>query len=139
MAWLLASKRLSHAITFETVMENYPTVYQCVHRTISLALIYRRGAQIDLEKWNEHNKALIATEHVYHVTQFFEQCGIDSTRYHLDRVTGTSEAFLVNTNSYVLADAIVETGRTLKENDLDIWKMIIANGHLHIGLYQRCI
>ncbi|CAF3371628.1 unnamed protein product [Rotaria sp. Silwood2] len=142
MAWLLASKRVTHLITFEIVVKNYPTVYTVIHEaidpTISLALICRKGASIEPEKWTRQNKPLIATEHVCHVARFFEQNNINPHTYHLDRVTGSSEGFLINTDKYLLADAVVESGRTLEENNLEIWKVIIPQGQVHIALYGRC-
>lgn len=142
MVWLLASKRITHIITFEIVIENYPTIYRRIHATIdpsiSLALICRKGAHIEPKNWSQYNKPLIATEHIYHVTRFFEQNNIDATKYHLDRIIGSSEGFLVNTDKYLLADAVVETGRTLKENDLEVWKILIPKGYIHIALYERC-
>ena len=55
----------------------------------------------------------------------------------MDRVTGSSEGFLINSNKYLLADAVVESGRTLDDNNLEIWKIIIPKGHVQIGLYGR--
>ena len=139
MPWLLASKRVTHLITFETVIKNYPTIYTTLHQTvdpnISLALIARKNQLIQPEKWSNDNKPLIAAEHVWHVTRFFEQNSIKANTYHLDRVTGSSEGFLVNSDKYLLADAVVETGTTLEENNLQIWKVIIPKGQLHIALY----
>lgn len=141
MTWLLASKRVTHLITFEAVVKNYPTVYKVIHQvpdpTISLALICRKGAIIQPEEWTHENKPLIAAEHVCHVARFFDQNNINSINYHLDRVTGSSEGFLINSDKYLLADAVVETGKTLEENNLEIWKIIIPKGQVHIGLYGR--
>lgn len=142
MAWLLASKRVTHLITFETVVKNYPTVYSVVHQiidpSISLALISRKGELIQPEQWTSNNRPLIAAEHVVNVTRFFEQMKIDSSTYHLDRVTGSSEGFLINSRKYLLADAIVETGQTLQDNNLEIWHEILPQGQIHIALYARC-
>ena len=142
MAWLLASKRVTHLITFDIMIKNYPTVYSVLHQiidpTISLALISRKGVHIEPEKWTKENKPLIAAEHVCHVARFFDQNNINHHTYHLDRVTGSSEGFLINTDKYLLADAVVETGRTLEENNLEIWKVIIPKGQVHIALYGQC-
>jgi ATP phosphoribosyltransferase len=141
MPWLLASRRVTHLFTYETVIQNYPTAYTILHEavdpTISIALICRKGASIEPDTWTKENKPLIAAEHVYHVTRFFEQHHIHPSTYHLDRVTGSSEGFLMNTDCYLLADAVVESGRTLQQNDLEIWKVIIPKGHVHIALYSR--
>ncbi|CAF1968439.1 unnamed protein product [Rotaria magnacalcarata] len=139
MPWLLASKRVTHVITFETVIKNYPKFYTVLHEIVDpthfLALVCRKGACIEPEKWTAQNKPLIASEHVHHVTRFLEQMDIKLDKYHLDKITGSSEGFLVNTAKYLLADTIVETGRTLEENNLEIWKIIIPKGQLRIGLY----
>jgi len=135
-------KRVTHVITFETVTKNYPNFYTVLHEivdpTICLAVICRQGASIEPEKWTQWNKPLIATEHICLVTRFFEQININPNTYHLDRITGSSEGFLVNSDKYLLADAIVESGRTLEENNLEIWKIIIPKGQIHVGLYERC-
>jgi phosphoribosyl-ATP pyrophosphohydrolase len=142
MAWLLASKRVTHIITFETVIKNYPTIYTVVHEAVEpthyLALICRKGACIEPEKWTHQNKPLIAAEYICHVTRFFEQINVNHQTYHLDRVTGSSEGFLINSDKYLLADAVVESGKTLDENNLEIWKIIIPKEQLHVGLYGCC-
>ncbi|CAF3438872.1 unnamed protein product [Rotaria socialis] len=142
MPWLLASKRVAHVITFETVIKNYPKFYTVLHEivdpSLSLALVCRKGACVEPEKWTAQNKPLIASEHVHHVTRFLEQMNIKHDKYHLDKITGSSEGFLVNTDKYLLADTIVETGKTLEENNLEIWKLIIPKGQLRIGLYGYC-
>ncbi|CAF4117487.1 unnamed protein product [Adineta steineri] len=139
MIWLLASKRVTHIISFEPVVKNYPKVYSIIHQiidpTICLALLCRKGAIIEPEKWTCDNKTLIASEHVCQVTKFFEQININHHTYHLDKVTGSSEGFLSNTSKYLLADAIVESGKTAQENNLEIWKIIVPRGQIHIGLY----
>jgi phosphoribosyl-ATP pyrophosphohydrolase len=84
MAWLLTSKRVTHLITFDVMIKNYPTVYTVLHEmidpTISLALICRKGATIEPEKWTSQNKPLIAAEHVCHVARFFDQSSYISFR-----------------------------------------------------------
>ena len=136
---LLSSKRVTHIITFETVVKNYPKIYSIIHEvidpTISLALITRQNQLIEPMQWTSENKILIATEHACQVTKFFEENSIDRRTYHLDRINGSSESFLVNSKKYLLADAIVETGRTIQENNLQIWKTILPKGKIHIGLY----
>jgi ATP phosphoribosyltransferase len=123
-------------------VENFPKMYTLIHEafdpTIGLALICRKGECIEPEKWTSKNKILIAAEHICQVTRFFEKNNIHHQTYHLDKVTGSSEGFLINSDKYLLADAVVESGRTLDENNLEIWKVIIPKGQVRIGLYQRC-
>jgi phosphoribosyl-ATP pyrophosphohydrolase len=141
MMWLLASKRVTYIVTYETTVKNYPKIYSVVHEiidpTICLALICRKGACIEPEKWTHQNKSFIATEYVCQVTRFFEENNINHLTYHLDKVMGSTEGFLINSDKYLLADAIVETGKTLEENNLEIWKFIIPRGQVHIGLYGQ--
>lgn len=74
---------------------------------------------------------------MWHVSEFFHKEGIPQNVYHMDRIMGSSEGFLINTDKYVLCDAVVESGRTLTENDLQVWKYIIPKGEVKMGLYTR--
>ncbi|CAF5143553.1 unnamed protein product [Rotaria sp. Silwood1] len=87
------------------------------------------------DKWTNKNKPLIASEYICQLTKYFQDNSIDSDRYHLDKISGSSEAFLINTKKYLLVDAIVHTGRTIQSNNLRIWNIIIPKGQIHIGLY----
>jgi ATP phosphoribosyltransferase len=141
MAWLLASGRIHYVITYETVIKNFPKVYNVIHEiadpTISLALICRENEIVDTSIWSSNNKILIATEHVWHVSDYFQKQKIPQNAYHLDRIIGSSESFLVNTTKYSLCDAIVESGQTLMENNLRIWRTIIPKGEIKLGLYSN--
>ncbi|QKF93872.1 phosphoribosyl-ATP pyrophosphatase [Fadolivirus algeromassiliense] len=141
MPWLLASGRIDYVITYETVVKNFPKVYKAVNEiidpTISLALICRKGMSIDVANWNEDNKVLIAAEHVWHVSEYFHKHAIPQNSYHMDRVIGSSEGFLINTDKYLLCDAVVESGRTLVENNLEVWQTIIPKGMIKMGLYSN--
>jgi len=95
---------------------------------IGLALICRKGEIVDPNNWSTTNKAYIAAEHVWNVSKFFEEIKIPSHSYHLDRIVGSSEGYLVNTDKYLLCDAIVETGKSIESNNLDVWKYIIPKG-----------
>ena len=139
MPWMLAINRIDYVITYETVVKNFPKVYNIVHETvdstISLALICRRDDVIDTANWSVDNKVLIAAEHVWHVSNYFHEQNIPQNIYHLDRIMGSSEGFIVNTNKYSLCDAIVESGQTIIDNNLQIWKTIIPKGEVKMGLY----
>ena len=140
MPWLLAAGRVTHLITYETVVKNFPQVYVPVHEIvdpdIGLALICRNSDVIDVNSWSSTNKILIAAEHVWHVSDFFNKEGVPQNIYHLDRIMGSSEGFLINTSKYLLCDAVVESGKTLEDNDLKVWKYIIPKGQVKIGLYS---
>ena len=58
-----------------------------------------------------------------------------SSQYHLDRVVGASEGYLVNSTKYTLCDAIVETGKSIEANNLQVWEYIIPKGQIMIGLF----
>jgi ATP phosphoribosyltransferase len=143
MMVLLAVGRIDFAVTYETVSKNFPKVYttlvEVVDPTIALALIERTEKPIDITKWTESNRALIAAEHVWHVAEYFRTKGVCSSKFHLDRITGSSESFLVNTDNYDLCDAVVETGKTLDENGLRVFDIIIPKGSIHIGLYRTLV
>ncbi|CAF3454012.1 unnamed protein product [Rotaria sp. Silwood2] len=55
MIWLLASKRLTHIITYDTIIENYPKISTLIHQiidpTICIALISRQEDIIEPNKW----------------------------------------------------------------------------------------
>ena len=38
--------------------------------------------------------------------------------------------------NYILCDAIVETGSTISENNLEIWRVVKNYGEIKIGLYS---
>ena len=61
--------------------------------------------------------------------------------YIENRPNGSSESFLVNPSriKYQLVDAVIESGRTLVENNLDIWKVIKPKGSLKIGYYKSIL
>jgi phosphoribosyl-ATP pyrophosphohydrolase len=140
MPWLLAAGRITHIITYETVVKNFPKVYSTVHEVvdpdIGLALICRNSDNINVNEWSSENKVLVAAEHVWHVSDFFHKEGVQQNVYHLDRIMGSSEGFLINTTKYLLCDAVVESGKTLEDNDLKVWKYIIPKGQVKMGLYS---
>lgn len=141
MAWLMAAGRVDYIVTYETVIKNFPVVYKSLHEdidpSISLCLLKRKGEHVDPSTWSIKNRVLIAAEHVCHVSAWMEKKGISSEFVHLDRVDGSSEGFLVSTNLYTLCDAVVESGETLKKNNLEIFDTIIPKGEVLMGLYER--
>lgn len=100
----------------------------------SQALIKRKGETVNIEK----DKCLVAAEHVYHVQEFFRKNFQNESIISLDRVIGSSEGYMVNImkSHYDLCDALVESGRTLEENNLEIWKVVLNYGEVKIGLYK---
>ncbi len=143
MPFLIAFKRIDGALTYSTVVYNSPKVYKNIlevpDESIILALIKRKEDDIDPSTWSKSNKALIATEHVTSVSNYLISCELDEHTFSLDRVIGSSEGYMVNStkDKYLLCDAIVESGKTLEANDLEIWKTIIQRGDIKIGLYMN--
>ena len=142
MPGLLQRGLLDGAVTYSTVMDNLPSVARLVtsapDKEISLALISRRGEKIDPKKWTADKPVRIVAEHVRMVRTYLDGLGIPSDTYEIHRVLGSSESYLVNDprEMYLLCDAIVETGNTLKANDLDIWQVVKNKGDIVVGFYQ---
>ena len=129
-------------ITYSSVILNQPDIFnpvcEIVDSDIELALIKRSCDIIDPSNWTEKTKCYIACEHIIHVGKFLtEQLGISEKVFSTVHILGSSESFLVNKSKthYILADAIVESGSTLKANGLEVWKTIVPKGGLKIGLY----
>lgn len=143
MPGLLAQGTLDMAVTYSSVMDNFPTVTHLVASApdtdIKLALIRRRGQQINPRAWTADNPARIAAEHVRMVRTYLASIGVPRDTYKIDHVLGSSESYLVNDprETYLLCDAIVSTGSTLKENNLDVWQVVKSKGDIVVGLYQR--
>lgn len=121
MPWLMAFNRIDGAITYNTVMDNYPKVYSS-NFTIpdnDLKLCLVKKAYSDIPK----NPKIVA-EHFNLIKKYIDG--------EIDSVIGSSESYLINSN-YDIADCIVETGNTLKENNLEIHKQLEFK--VKIGLF----
>ncbi|KAI9146801.1 ATP phosphoribosyltransferase domain-containing protein [Paramyrothecium foliicola] len=143
MPGLLAQGMLDGAITYSSVMDNFPTGARLVASVpdtdISLALISRRGQQIDPCQWTPNNPAHIVAEHVPMVRNHLTTLSIPPDTYKIQRVLGSSESYLVNDphETYLLCDAIIHTGSTLQANNLEVWRVLKNKGDIVVGLYQR--
>ncbi|EGX93066.1 hypothetical protein CCM_04438 [Cordyceps militaris CM01] len=143
MPGLLAQGMLDGAVTYSSVMDNFPTVARLVASTpdadISLALIRRRGQAIDPHGWSADRPARIVAEHGRMVRAHLAGLGVSPTTYEIQHVLGSSESYLVNDprETYLLCDAVIATGGTIQENDLDVWQVVKNKGELLVGLYQR--
>jgi len=132
MTMAVIYKLLNSVVSYNTVLDNLPTVFNVkVSRSendIRLCLIKRKNQNIDLHKWSPTNKGIIACEHMTTVTKYMTICGISPDCYSLHKFSGSSESFLVNDtcNNYDLCDAIVSTGKTLEENNLEIFATITS-------------
>lgn len=126
--WLMALGRIDGAITYNTIMDNVPKTYNKSYLEIaeglSLCLIKKQNKIIDV-----NNKLKVITEHYRFINLFMKDF---SDKYDIDIVTGSSESYLVNSD-YDLCDAIVESGLTIKENNLEIYERLDID--INIGLY----
>jgi len=140
MVWLVSFGRIDGMITYNTVVENFPKVYKTMvevpDNDLRLCLIQRKDDIIRTKKFSKKGKLLVACEHLNHVHQHLSK-SMDEEDFSLDRVIGSSEGYLVNTpkDRYHLCDAIVETGKTLEENDLTVFDTVLDHGDVKIGFY----
>ncbi len=141
MNWMLALGTVDCVISYNSVIENNPQVYKKLvevpDNSLKLVLIKRINDVIDPSTWSTTNKMIIATESVKFVHSYLTSLGINENYFTLNHVSGTSESFLVNDTktNYNLCDAIVETGSTIRENNLETWKIVKDHGEITIGLY----
>ena len=143
MPYMVSSGTIDGTITYNSVIENQPDIFnpliEITDPDIELALIRKKSDQeLDTNLWTLTSKCYIACEHQVHVYNYLtKQLGLNDNVFSTVHILGSSESFLVNKSkiNYTLADAIVESGSTLKENNLEIWKTIVPKGELKIGLY----
>jgi len=143
MPTLMGLGALDFIISYDNIVNNNPVAYtKCVEnpiKNICFALIKRKGEKIDPSEWSASNKATIATEYMNDTHDFLvNKLKINEDKFVLIRVVGMSESFLLNDtkHKFILCDSVVETGTTIKENDLEIWKIVKEYGDLKIGLYK---
>lgn len=124
--------KLLHAtISYNTVLDNLPTVFnkliEVSENDISLCLIKNKLKVVNPLLWTPLNKGKVACEHMSSVTQYFTKMGISPNCYSLHKFSGSSESFLVNKTAvdYDLCDAVVSSGKTLEENNLEIYDTIL--------------
>lgn len=142
MPYMVSSGTIDGAITYSSVILNQPDIFnpicEIIDFDIELSLIKRKSDVIKHENWSSKSKCYIACEHMVHVYKYLtEELGVSDKVFSMVHMLGSSESFLVNESKthYMLADAIVESGSTLKENGLEVWKTIVPKGGLKIGLY----
>lgn len=64
-------------------------------KNLRLALIKRKGKEIDYRSWTPTQKGYIASEYPHEVFKFLTAKGISSDCYGLIRINGQSESYLV--------------------------------------------
>jgi len=122
-------------------MQNQPMVYKEIasipDTDLSLVLIKRKNDIIDPSTWSSEKKMVIATESINFVNEYLASNNISGDCYTLAHISGTSESFLVNDTktNYLLCDAIMESGRTIEENGLEVWRTVKNKGDIKICLY----
>lgn len=142
MPYMVSSGTIDGAITYSSVIINQPDIFvplcEVVDPDIELSLIKRNCDVINPNEWTPKSKCYIACEHTVHVYKYLtEELAIPDKVFSTIHMLGSSESFLINESKtyYMLADAIVESGTTLKANDLEVWKTIVPKGEIKIGLY----
>jgi hypothetical protein len=142
MSNLIANGFVDCLITFSSLIENFPSVCKTIVQepcnSIALVLLKNKTMYIDTNTWNINNKAIIATEHPFHVAKYLVGIGIDESSFKLVKMNGASESYLVNETKkpFILCESIIESGRTMLDNDLEIWRMVADYGKINIGLYS---
>lgn len=119
-------------ISYNTVIDNYPNVLNCIDSVVDNDIC------VCLLKKKDHvfnSKLIIAAEHYTYVKEYFSKKNIESK---IINVIGSSETFIINNsdNYYDLCDAIVESGKTIEDNNLEIYDIIKERGTVRIGLYM---
>lgn len=142
MPYYLGIGLINGCVTYNTVMDNYPKVSTQLHKTVAhelrLCLIKRKDDVIKTREWGKNGyKPKIVAEHSMMVDKYLnDNLHLTDDRYSIVKCLGSSESVLVNDDTFLLVDAIVETGSTLKENNLTVWKTVLKSGKVTIGLYE---
>lgn len=129
MAYQCANGNLSGFVTYNSVFDNAPNIGKEICKEIDIDL------RICLIKKKEHivSKSIkVAAEHYRYVREYFNK----ENKYEnieISNVIGSSESYVVN-GIMDYADAIVETGKSLTDNDLEIVVDIKNRGSLYIAL-----
>jgi ATP phosphoribosyltransferase len=136
MAATIARGLADGAVTYNTVAGNQPPVLKAIASepvpSLRLCLIGRKG---DTVTFPSHRKTVIAAEHPVQVSEYLRAKGMPDSAFKIQPVLGSSESYLVNNSEYDLCDAVVETGKTLDDNDLVIRETVLDYGAVTIGFY----
>ena len=141
MPLLMSYNVIDGAIAYNTIMENMPNIAKEIvskaDDDLTLALLCRQGEEVNPQTWGPDNRAQIVAEHVWSVRQHLTFIGISEEAYSLQRVMGSSESFIVNDtkHDFIVCDGIISSGKTMMENNLQIWQVIKPPGQVKIGLY----
>lgn len=132
--FLLSSGIISGAITYNTVQGmdgTFKRQFSMPDGNLSLCLIKRKDEIVEVV---DGTKLQVAAEHPELIKKIVKGTPNES-QYKFVKVTGSSESFLVDKDlGFTLADAVVESGKTMEENGLEIYKTI--SNCLVIGFYS---
>jgi len=135
MTMMLANGQLKMVVTYSTVLKNQQRVYRIIKEvadnSLRLCLIKRKEQEI-----NFNNKIHVASEFIRDTTDFFANKKINSNLISIHSISGQAESFLVNNTGYQLCDSIVESGKTIADNNLEIFDIMLDYGEIYIGLYD---
>ena len=131
MPYLLSAGYVKGAITYDSVMcrvvesGEFVCVKPIEDPSLSLCLIKRKGEEVVFP-------VKVAAEHPHEVRQYLD----DKEITEIVSISGSSESYLVNRElGFSLADAVVESGKTLVENNLEVYETL--KSPLTIGLYLK--
>ncbi|ATZ80961.1 bifunctional phosphoribosyl-AMP cyclohydrolase/phosphoribosyl-ATP pyrophosphatase protein [Bodo saltans virus] len=136
----LAWGAIDACVTYDNSMSQFDGIYNevdsIIDNDICLALIKRKNKEV---KFSQNDRILIGAEYPKLVHKHLDSMNIDQALYTIRYVTGSSESLLVNstTQPYDVVSAIVETGKTLDENDLEVFSYVIPKGQMKIGFFTR--
>ena len=132
MTMMLANGQLKMVITYNTVLKNQQHIYRTIEEvpdnTLRLCLIKRKEQIINFD-----NKIHVASEFIRDTTDYFAN---KSNQVSIHSISGQAESFLVNDTGYQLCDSIVKSGKTITDNNLEIFDVILDYGKVCIGLYD---
>jgi phosphoribosyl-AMP cyclohydrolase / phosphoribosyl-ATP pyrophosphohydrolase len=143
MSFAVTYEIIHAVIAYNSVLDNLPTVFDNKIETclddIKISLIKRVGDDIDMSKWTALNKCKIACEHMAVVSDYFTKLSISPDVYSLHKFLGSSESLLVNetVNRYDLCDAIVSTGKTLEDNNLEEFCTVLNKDEIKIVYAEK--
>ena len=102
---------------------------------IILALLGRKNTNVDPKSWTKKNKGTIICEYPFSVNRYFKELGVDEGCYTLIRVSGGTESYLAaDSFGADYCDAIVESGKTVEENELEI--AAVLQKPIYAGYYE---
>lgn len=120
---LINKNYIDAVVSFSDIVHNYPTNAMSVtlkplkQKTVNIVIVAKNPYTLeDLNKQNEIHKLVIMSEYAK-LTE--EWCEKNKLKCKIENVYGSAESYLVN-NLCDMAVVVVDTGTTIKENNLHI-------------------